>query len=100
MVQLQKMKEMLPSLPPEMQEIIMQTLNQRNNVDDSWEYHKEIQKYQQEEFLEDPLNGARRFTTTASPMDQSFWNQYDSNIIESNFPEDNYKNFDINDYID
>ncbi len=98
--QLQKMKEMLPSLPQEMQEIIMQTLNQRNNVDDSWEYHKEIQKYQQEEFLEDPLNGARRFTTTASPMDQSFWNQYDSNIIESNFPEDNYKNFDINDYID
>jgi hypothetical protein len=99
--QIRKIKEMMPGLPPEMQAIFQQTLNQRNVVDDMWEYQREIQSYQQEAeiYQLDRMTSNRLHTTSASPIDESFWARYDQQVADSNF-DYGQNTFNIEDYID
>lgn len=93
--QLQRLRELAMSgeLPEELQDIINQTLNQKTEIDDLWQHKKEVAMASQTMFEDD-----NTFRNTPAPIDEAFWVNYDNQIIESNFVQDNI--FDIDDYLE
>jgi hypothetical protein len=97
--QLDRLREMLPGLPDELQEIIKGTLDQKDEVKESWDYYKEVQKYEAQDYFNNPINGNLRIDYSQAPNDQAFWQAFDDNVYQSNFDEDKKEDeFDINDY--
>ncbi len=106
---MRKLKELLPSLPDNMRELVMNSLQQKDPVIEANQYYKEIQNAKNrystdfgESDIYNNINPNETIAPTAAPNDQSFWEQYDTNVWESNYSDDEYynKSFDINDYID
>ena len=101
---LRRMKEMVTenALPPELQALIQDTLNQKNDIDDSWQYYKEVDAAMHEQpRLPSQMNPGelnRGFVQSASPIDDSFWARYDEEIMQSNWSDRD--TFNIEDYLD
>ena len=104
---LRRLKEMLPSLPESMQELVMNALGQKNPVTEAQAYYKELQvaKTQLEVggSVDNGMTSGASFTPTAAPMDEAFWSQYDAKVWESNFEDNAFVgvgNFSIEDFVD
>jgi len=102
---LRKLKEMLPSLPDNMRELISGAFKQKNPVTDAEAYYKELQNAKRinaaEMATDNGMGGGATITPSAAPMDDAFWNQYDSGVWESNFLDDGgSQGFNIEDYVD
>lgn len=101
-----KMLAQTQALPPELQQILNDTLTQRNEVDDSWDYYKQLEdakkNYSQ---LPSEMNAYEKLASqniiqSGSPLDDTYWANFDNEIIKSNFERYEHSQFDINDYID
>ena len=95
---LRKLSEMLPSLPDNMRELISGALVQKNPVSDAEAYYAELQRARQSSPSHSD-NPNETFTTSAAPMDQSFWTQYDDSVWQSNFSTPSESIFNIDDYV-
>ena len=92
--QLQRLKEMLPGLPKEMQDLIKDALSQKTEADDIRTNTREIQQARAAAAQYDPLYGHsedaeeesfnRRYGLSPSQMDNSFWENFDANLIKNN----------------
>jgi hypothetical protein len=103
---LRKLKEMLPSLPENMKEMIMGALGQKNPVTEATAYYKEVQNarsgFNINSLTDNGMTPGDTIIPSAAPMDEAFWSQYDSGVWESNFSENDYSqsgHFDIEDFI-
>lgn len=102
--QLRKMIELLPSLPPDMQELIKSSLNEKNPVKESEEYFRTVAGYRSQRDIEMPDIGSNRsdedyYPETQSPIDQNHWAEFDRMVLGSNEPTYNPPTFDIEDFI-
>ena len=102
---LRRLKEMLPSLPDNMKELIMGALGQKDPVSDSEAYYKEIQntrsRFSEAMSVDNGMTPGDTIIPSAAPVDEGFWEHYDSQVWESNFSENGNLggSFDIDDYI-
>lgn len=102
---LRKLKEMLPSLPDNMKDIIMGALGQKDPVSDAEAYYREIQttrsRFAEDMETDNGMTPGHTIFPSAAPMDEGFWSQYDSQVWESNFGDQDIpdNSFDIDDYI-
>ena len=102
---LRRLKEMLPSLPENMKELIMGALGQRNPVSDAEAYYQEVQntrsRFSEDISVDNGMTPGNTIIPSAAPVDEGFWSQYDSQVWESNFIESETPggSFDIDDYI-
>jgi hypothetical protein len=81
---LNKLKEMLPSLPDSFKEVIMEALNKKDPITDAINYAKEIKETRQlfaiENGSEIESDNMLEITQTNYPDDVAFWNNFDDNI--------------------
>lgn len=100
--QLMKLRELSGALPPELQAIINETLQQTDPVKNSYQYAREVQlamaedPFTQRELMKDPH---RAHTVSADPHDDAFWAQYDSQILASNDEDEARYQVNIDDFI-
>lgn len=104
---LRRLKEMLPSLPESMQELIVNALGQKDPVTEAQAYYKEVQLAKTQidvgGSIDNGMTPGPSITPSAAPMDDAFWSQYDAKVWESNFdPTDpvSVGSFNIEDYVD
>jgi hypothetical protein len=104
---LRKLREMLPSLPDSMKEIIGAALAQKNPITEAQAYYKEIQQARvTSDAFRSTDNGMTPGSTiapSAAPMDEAWWSQYDNRVWESNFSDnadDPTGGFNVEDYVD
>lgn len=104
---LRKLKEMLPSLPDSMRELISGAITQKNPVTDAQAYYQEIQNAKRnissDLSIDNGMANGSTIVPSAAPVDEAFWNQYDSGVWESNFSdsgEPQHNDFSIEDFID
>ena len=102
---MRKLKELLPSLPENMKELVMGSLMQKDPVKEAEAYYKEIQNAKSRfstgnDGNYNGINPNETIIPSAAPTDEAFWNQYDAQIWESNYEDSYDNNFDINDYLD
>ena len=95
---LKKMREMLPGLPKEMQEIISAALNERSEADDAMDAQKEIQKAMALTRANDPHASNDIHSQTAYPQDEAYWSNFDEGLMEIN--EMNQGTINIEDIVD
>jgi hypothetical protein len=100
---MRKLKEMLPSLPDNMRELISGAISQKNPVTDAEAYYKEVHNakraYDSQMSIDNGMGIGPTITPSAAPMDESFWSQYDSGVWDSNFSDNGSGGFNIEDYI-
>jgi hypothetical protein len=99
---LNKLRDMLPSLPENFRDVILGALSQKDPVKDAMEYAKEIKaakaQYAQGSSLEIDDSLLPAITQTNYPDDQEFWGDYDRSVWDSN-PDMQISDFDPEDYI-
>ena len=101
---LRRLKEMLPSLPENMKELIMGALGQKDPVSDANAYYQEIQhtrsRFTETMSIDNGMTPGDTIIPSAAPVDEGFWQHYDAQIWESNFqdPTTSNQRFDIEDY--
>lgn len=82
---IQKMKEMLPGLPQEMQDLLNTAFNIKSEADDVAQAHAEIVKTKQ---LMGEIPGMRTgndiHNPTAAPQDDAFWSDFDARLLDIN----------------
>ena len=99
MGKLQKLKEMLPGLPTEMQDIISTALRQRSEADDVMDAQKEIQKAMALTRASDPSMNTDIHSQTAYPQDEAYWANFDEGLMDINEANQGTINIeDITDY--
>ena len=99
MGKLQKLKEMLPGLPKEMQDIISTALRQRSEADDVMDAQKEIQKAMALTRASDPSMNTDIHSQTAYPQDEAYWANFDEELMDINEANQGTINIeDITDY--
>ena len=84
MGKLQKLKEMLPGLPKEMQDIISIALKQRSEADDVMDAQREIQKAMAFTKASDPRGNTDIHSQTAYPQDEAYWANFDEGLMDIN----------------
>lgn len=95
---MKKFKELLPSLPENMRELVSGALNIRNPVDDAVDYHRQLDAARGTnlDIHTQGYSPNETIVPTAAPSDESFWANYDAKIWESNYDD---QKFDIEDYL-
>ena len=114
---LRQLANMLPFLPENMRDLIKITLKEKNPVNDSEKYYKEVQaaksRFQTDSpYMEEDASSEDDediFTQTNAPMDKNQWAEFDRQIYDSNerynpFDPFNstgkeFNDFDIDDYL-
>lgn len=104
---MRRLKEMLPSLPGALREMVMNALNQNDPAKEANKYYKELQmakemNTQAELFERERPENHETHTVSNAPLDNAFWNQYDSQVWDSNYYDDDYSpdaGFNIEDFI-
>lgn len=101
---LRKMKELLPSLSPELQAIFQGVLTEKDPIKEAndnfaaLERARALQSGSIPSTEPESLYGSqRRMGVTVDPTDQSFWSTFDAGIFDSNFERD--YNVDIDDML-
>ena len=107
---LRQMANLLPSLPPNMQEIVKAALAQQDPVKESQKFYKEVERaramYGQDTPMgwEDETQGDEDYIPTEAPLDLAHWAEFDRGILKSNEPQDDpfgiSGGFDVEDYLD
>ena len=95
---LKKMREMLPGLPKEMQEIISAALNERSEADDVMDAQRDIQKAMALTRANDPHASNDIHSQTAYPQDEAYWSNFDEGLMKIN--EMNRGTINIEDIVD
>ena len=113
---LKKLASLIPSLPDSMKELVQNVLREKDPVKESQAYYKELEMYKRrseenQDIIDLGLRNGEIRTPTPYALDDSFWNQYDNEILKNNINEFNqgseynfgYNNsdtFNIEDYLD
>lgn len=100
---MEKLKELLPSLPEEMQEIIRVSMEAKSEIDDINRANREIQMYQEMYRNADPhkeINpGAEIYIPSAYEADENYWAQIDRQVEDRNNARFNHSGFDMDDFL-
>lgn len=99
---IRKMKELLPSLSPEMQAMFQTVLGEKDPVKEANAHYKEIETARSlmgpgipSAFSEnDAYTLQKEYRQTVDPTDESFWATFDSGIVDSNFGQNSDVNID------
>lgn len=89
-----KIQELMPNLPPEMQELFKSYLQTADPIKEAWQYQKQVVQAQGQYDLDQPSGLRDQYGVTADPVDESFWNQFDKQTVDSNFEHDFSVNID------
>lgn len=92
-----KVQSMMASLPESMRTMFAEFFNEKNSVDDAWEYEKQVQR---EMNRHEPMQHGVHGAMNANEYNDQVWNDMDNSIFNSNFDNEDRYRVDINDLID
>lgn len=88
------------NLPDNLREVFISVINEKDPVDDAWEYQKKLQREIQIQDMVLHPNKKEEDTYYAPDESDAIWGNLDRSLIESNFDTIERTNVNIEDWID